>query len=168
MRSASSLAFFSASSKSMMSAVTFLAPSFGAFFAPSTLAFRGPAVPVFRRAAEDVMRLVVGFFSSVDSVLASGDEERLISFPLLPAVRKGEGVRPAGVAVLETGGVGRFIAGLSQEEKKSSSGSPAGVAAPSSVPSRTTSPGYLSNHMSGMEGIIAGLLTPGHPWQHAS
>jgi hypothetical protein len=71
-----------------------------------------------------------------------------MSFPLLPAVRKGEGVRPTtgGVAVRDTGGVGLLIAGLSQEEKKSSSGSPAGVEVPlPSAPASviTTSVGYL-------------------------
>lgn len=63
-------------------------------------------------------------------------------------MRKGDGVLPTtgGVAVRETGGVGFLIAGLSHEEKKSSSGSPAGVFVPSpaSVPSvMTTSSGYL-------------------------
>lgn len=146
MRSASSLAFFSASSKSMTSPVTFLAPSLGAFLAPRTFAFRGPlAAPVFRRAAEDVMRPDVGLAASPESVLERGEAERAPSLPL-PAVRKGEGDRPTvgGVAVREAGGVGRLMAGLSQDEKKSSSGSPAGVADPSSTASvMTTSSGYL-------------------------
>jgi hypothetical protein len=147
MRSASSLAFFSASSKSMRSAVTFLAPSFGAFLAPRTLAFRGPAEgTVFLSAAEVVMRLAAGLVSP--SALARGEEVRAISFPLAPALRKGDGVRPTtgGVAVREMGGVGFLMAGLSQEEKKSSSGSPAGVFEPSaaSPPSvMTTSVGNL-------------------------
>jgi hypothetical protein len=65
-------------------------------------------------------------------------------------LRKGEGVRPTtgGVAVRETGGVGRLMDGLSHEEKKSSSGSPAGVDVPSVGPLLmtsviTTSSGYL-------------------------
>lgn len=98
-------------------------------------------VAVFRRAAEVVMRLA-GFSAEG---LARGDEARARALPSFPALRKGEGVRPIaeGVPVREMGGVGRLIAGLSHEEKKSSSGSPAGVAAPSSAPSTTTSPGYL-------------------------
>lgn len=56
-----------------------------------------------------------------------------------------------GVAVREMGGVGRLMAGLSQEEKKSSSGSPAGVPTSVSAPSITTSPGYL--------GMSAGVAT---------
>lgn len=143
MRSASSLALFSAASKSIASALTFLAPSFVVFFAPSTLAFLAPpAVPVLRRAADDVIRPVVGFAESPVSCFERGDAERLMSLPL-PAFRNGEGVRPVtgGVAVRETGGVGRLIAGLSQEEKKSSSGSPAGVPTSASAPSITTSSG---------------------------
>jgi hypothetical protein len=59
----------------------------------------------------------------------------------LPALRKGDGVRPTtgGVAVRETGGVGRLIDGLSQDEKKSSSGSPEGVEDPSVGPLLITS-----------------------------
>jgi hypothetical protein len=71
--------------------------------------------------------------------------------PLEPAVRNGEAVRltTGGVPVREGGLLGRLIAGLSQEEKKSSSGSPAGVAAPfgeeanATMSVITTSFGYL-------------------------
>lgn len=141
MRSASSLAFLSASSKSIKSPVAFLTPNLVVFLAPRTLALRGP-VAVLRRAAEVVMRLA-GLVSP-EAVLARGDEVRAISLPF-PAFKKGEGVRPTtgGVPVRETGGVGFLMEGLSHEEKKSSSGSPAGVAAPSSAPSMTTSPGNL-------------------------
>ncbi len=130
MRSASSLAFFSASSKSMTSPVAFLTPSFGVFFAPRMLAFLGPVADFFRP-AEWVMRLAAGL-ASADSDLASGEGARAMSFPLAPALRNGDGVRPTtgGVAVREMGGVGFLIAGLSHDEKKSSSGSPAGVLAP--------------------------------------
>lgn len=52
-----------------------------------------------------------------------------------------------GVWVLEGGLLGRLIAGLSHDEKKSSPGSPAGVAAPSvretTMSVMTTSSGYL-------------------------
>lgn len=144
MRSASSLAFFSASSKSMASAVTFLTPSLVAFLAPRTLVLRAapPAVVLLTR-RDDVMTLPVGLASPADSDLAKGEAERA---PSLDALIKGEGVRPTtgGVAVREMGGVGRLMAGLSHEEKKSSSGSPAGVEEPSSTPSlMTTSSGYL-------------------------
>lgn len=163
MRSASSFAFFSASSKSMTSALapSFLAPSFGpTFFAPRMFAFFGPAAPpvadVLRSAADVVIRLAVGaavvagLASSAVSTLDSGDAERAMSFPFEPAARNGDGVRPTtgGVAVRDTGGVGFLIAGLSHDEKKSSSGSPAGVELPSALVSpvsvMTTSFGYSS------------------------
>lgn len=69
--------------------------------------------------------------------MESGDADREISLPL--AFRKGEFARPTtgGVLVRETGGVGLLIEGLSQEEKKSSFESLAGVAEPSA--SATTS-----------------------------
>ena len=149
MRSASSFAFFSASSKSIRSVVTFFAPSLDpAFFAPRTLVFRAPVGP-FLSAAECVIRLAAGL-ASVESVLESGEAVRAMSFPLpfeSPGLAKGDGVRPmiGGVAVRETGGVGFLMAGLSQEEKKSSSGSPAGVELPSaaSPSAMMTSVGYL-------------------------
>lgn len=105
-------------------------------------------VDVLRRAAEVVMRLA-GLVSPV-AFRERGDEVRAISLPA--EFRKGEGVRPTtgGVAVRETGGVGFLMAGLSHEEKKSSSGSPAGVAEPSSTASvMTTSSGYLSTCQTG-------------------
>jgi hypothetical protein len=89
------------------------------------------------------MRLAAGF-GSVESVFDRGEATRGTS--LLPALRKGDGVRPTtgGVAFRDTGGVGFLIVGLSQDEKKSSSGSPAGVELPSpSRPSTITSSGYL-------------------------
>ena len=122
------------------------------------MVFRGPApvIAPLRSAADDVVRLAAG--AVVPSELASGEAVLAMPLPLpfeLPALRKGDGVRPTtgGVAVRETGGVGRLIDGLSHEEKKSSSGSPAGVDDPSVgvllVPSvATTSLGYLT-HISG-------------------
>lgn len=103
-----------------------------------------------RNAADDVIRLAVGA-AAEPSVFPSGDVALAIPLPaaLAPALRKGEGVRPTtgGVAVRDTGGVGRLIDGLSQEEKKSSSGSPAGVEVPSAASLAasvmTTSFGYL-------------------------
>lgn len=136
MRSASSFAFFSASSKSIRSAVTFFAPSFDpAFFAPRTFVFRGPVVVVFLNAEECVIRLAAGL-ESVESILERGDAVRTMSLPLpfeSPGLEKGDGVRPmtGGVDVRDRGGVGFLMEGLSQEEKKSSSGSPAGVELPS-------------------------------------
>lgn len=137
----------------MASPVTFFAPSLVVFFAPRTLALRGPeppAAPVLRRAAELVMRLAAGFLASPSSDLERGEAERATSLAAPPgALRNGDGVRPEGVPEREMGGVGRLMAGLSQEEKKSSSASSAGVAEPSSVPSlMTTSPGFLSSHVS--------------------
>lgn len=126
-----------------------------------------------RRAADDVMRPAVGL-DSVESDLERGDAERAESLPA-PAFRKGDGVRPAtgGVAVREAGGVGRLMAGLSQEEKKSSSGSPAGVAEPSpSAPSvMMTSFGYLA--IASIQGgeSCQGLPdppTPEHLWPRAA
>lgn len=70
--------------------------------------------------------------------------------PFAPAFRNGDPVRltTGGVPVRDGGLLGRLIDGLSHEEKKSSSGSPAGVLEPSDgVPTwtsvMTTSPGYL-------------------------
>ena len=81
----------------------------------------------------------------MESVFDSGDVDLEMS---LPAFKKGELVRPTtgGVLVRETGGVGLLIEGLSQEEKKSSLESLAGVAEPSAsagMSVMTTSSGYL-------------------------
>ena len=100
---------------------------------------------VFLRAAEVVMRLAAGAgVGASESVLESGEEVRWMSLPL---PRSGEAVRPmtGGVEVREMGGVGFLMAGLSHEEKKSSSGSPAGVLllVASSPSVMTTSSGYL-------------------------
>lgn len=129
--------------------MTFFAPSLDpAFLAPRTFVFRAPVV-VFLSAAECVMRLAAGL-DSLESVLARGEAVRTMSFPFpfeSPGLAKGDGIRPmtGGVEVREMGGVGFLMAGLSQEEKKSSSGSPAGVELPSATsPSAImTSPGYL-------------------------
>jgi hypothetical protein len=125
------------------------------FLAPKTFAFRGPApaaVPL-RNAADDVILLAAGAAAVAPSTFTRGEDVRAIPLPLpfeLPALRNGEGVRPTtgGVAVREIGGVGRLMDGLSHEEKKSSSGSPAGVEVPSVGPLLitsviTTSLGYL-------------------------
>lgn len=143
--SASSLAFFSASSKSMASlATTFFAPSL-VFLAPRIFFFAPPAVGPFLMAAER------GAAAS-PSVPSRGDLAR--APPFAPAARKGDAVRltTGGVAVREGGLLGRLIAGLSQEAKKSSP-SPAGVEEPS-VPAAaeasattTTSSGYLEAHV---------------------
>jgi hypothetical protein len=150
MRSASSLALRSASSKSIISAAaTFLAPSLGAFLAPRTLPFFAElAVDVFR--VTFVGRIAVGAGEAAFSSEADrGDFER-DPFALGPAFRKGELVRltTGGVLVRDGGLLGRLMEGLSQEEKKSSSPSPAGVLESSEgVPAGRsvimTSPGYL-------------------------
>lgn len=155
--SASAFAAFSAASKSMSSvaAPIFFAPSFVVFFAPRMFPLFAPAAAApagLRTAAAGVDRIAVGagrLFSASCAVAARGDLGR--PAPLgLPAERNGEPVREitGGVPVREGGFEGRLIVGLSQELKKSSLGSPAGVEAPSSVdataPSSTmTSSGYL-------------------------
>ena len=90
------------------------------------------------------MRLAAGLVSP-SAVLASGEAVRAMSFPFALLFRNGEPVRPTtgGVAVREMGGVGFLMAGLSQEEKKSSSGSPVGVLEPTSPSVMITSFGYL-------------------------
>jgi len=173
MRSASSFARFSASSKSMMSPVSFFAPSLVVtFLAPRMLAFLGPAPVVLRSAAECVILLAAGL---VSEGLARPEDDRDESLPLEPT-ESGEAVRPitGGVAVREIGGVGRLMAGLSQEEKKSSSGSPAGVELPWVSPSViTTSLGYLFSERGWLAYHTKDLEpekrhTPPHPWQPAS
>lgn len=71
----------------------------------------------------------------------------------MPGLRKGDAVRlmTGGVAVLDGGLLGRLIEGLSHDEKKSSPGSPVGVAVPSVLEGAmmsviTTSFGYLSRY----------------------
>ena len=150
-RSASALAAFSAASKSISSPTTFLAPSFCAGFLPLRIFARfapGPpsAEADLRIAEDEVVRMAVGAGRavSVSSVLEAsgeGDLERACEPLALPAERKGEAVRETagGVPVLEGGLLGRLIVGLSQEEKKSSAGSPAGVDVPSPVVLRASS-----------------------------
>ena len=134
-RSASALAAFSAASKSISSPATFFAPSL-VFFAPRMFV-RLPAVPVvpFRRAAVFVVRIAAGAGrGSCDSAVARGEGDFDRAAPLaVPAVRKGDAVRETtgGVPVREGGLLGRLMLGLSQEEKKSSAGSVAGVEDPS-------------------------------------
>lgn len=109
--------------------------------------------PVLRMAEDEMARDAAGGGVGVSPVvLTSGDFDRLmpLPLPLALAVRKGEAVRAtlAGVPVREGGLLGLLIAGLSQDEKKSSPPSPAGVLVP--VPSKSpstsssvTSLGYL-------------------------
>lgn len=75
------------------------------------------------------------------SLLVRGDLGLIGPEPLEPGFRKGEAVRliTGGVCVLDGGLLGRLIDGLSQDEKKSSLGSPAGVAVPSVDDAATTS-----------------------------
>ena len=85
----------------------------------------------FRTADDEMARESGGEFVTV-SEWTSGDLGRVVASALLPAgFRNGE-ARPAlaGVPDRDIGGVGRLIEGLSQEEKKSSSVSPVGVALP--------------------------------------
>lgn len=147
----------------MTSPVTFFAPSL-VFLAPKTFAFRGPAevAEPLRNAADEVVRLAAGLLEAL-AAFARGEGARAMPFPLELLERNGDGVRPAaGVAVREIGGVGRLIEGLSQEEKKSSSGSPAGVEDPSVGPLlitsvMTTSFGYLYTVRSSLVGKVRNL-----------
>ena len=165
MRSASSLALRSASSKSIGSpppppppappAPSFRAPSFVAppRLAPSTAPpLRAPVVlvepPALVRRAEDVVvregaGAAAAFRGDLDRPVASPSE------PLPPGVSgEAAALRPlpttGGVAVRDGGGVGRLMAGLSQDAKKSSSAlSAVAAATASSAASTTTSFGYL-------------------------
>ena len=112
------------------------------------MVFRGCVEVVLRIADEEMARDVTGLFVSEEFVEGSaeeetlrGDFERVFPLPFVPAFKKGEAVRlaPTGVPVREGGLLGRLIAGLSQEEKKSSDGSPAGVFVPSGEPSSVMS-----------------------------
>lgn len=160
--SASAFAAFSAASKSISSPTTFLAPSFWFFFAPRMFVRFGPAVPpavgpVLRIAEAGVVRIAAGAgsddcaTSAGPSVAFSGDLGLAAAPFAVPAERNGEPVRgtTVGVPTLEGGLLGLLMAGLSQEEKKSSSAfSVAGVADPSpGVPITSsviwTSSGYL-------------------------
>lgn len=159
-RSASSRAFLSASSKSSRALLsTFFAPK-PFFFAPRIFAFgllAPPAEPVLRIADDDIARLAGRAAGSEGvSAFTSGDFGRVaaplpLPLPLPFALRKGEAVRftPAGVPARDGGLLGRLRAGLSQEVKKSSSVSPAGVLVPvplllaSAMSSTVTSSGYL-------------------------
>ena len=145
MRSASALAARSAASKSISSPAAFFAPSFCVFFAPRMLARLGPVVlGPLRMAVEEVVRIAVGAGRGssllVTAFRPDGDFDREVPFVLF-AVRKGEAVldTTGGVLVREGGLLGRLIVGLSQEEKKSSAGSPAGVEVPSAAFAMATS-----------------------------
>lgn len=120
-RSASSLAAFSASSKEIVSAI-FLTASFCGFLAPSTPVLLAAVAPVVfdedRNAAEDVV---------LGAAAVSTDKFERLEFADLPlfvatAPFAGLGVLPrtGGVAVREGGGVGLWTMGLSQDSKKSS------------------------------------------------
>lgn len=92
--------------------------------------------------------------------------------PVPFAGTKGEGVRPpmtGGVEVRDIGGVGFLMAGLSHEEKKSSSGSPAGVLDSAPTPSLImTSPGYLSrNSQYDEDGSAVSVWSGRTPLRHA-
>ncbi len=106
-------------------------------------------------ADDEVVRMAVGAGRAFSASLAApakgdGDLGRAAEPLALPAERKGEAVRETtgGVLLRDGGLLGLLIVGLSQEEKKSSAGSPAGVAAPSAGVGSdsseiTTSSGYL-------------------------
>lgn len=95
-------------------------------------------------AVEEGLRIAVGAGRGssllVTALRPEGDFEREVPLVLF-AVRKGEAVRDTtgGVPVREGGLLGRLIAGLSHDEKKSSAGSPAGVEVPSVVSAAASS-----------------------------
>jgi hypothetical protein len=98
-------------------------------------------------AAEEVVRDdVAGGVSAVElesSALTNGDLGLAVPLFVVPAVKNGDGVRPmaGGVPVRDGDGLGRLMAGLSHEAKKSpSSSSVLTVTCPSSM---TTVSGYL-------------------------
>lgn len=142
-RSASSFALRSAASKSRAEASTFFAPSL-VFFAPRMF-FLGPVELAGFRAAAG-MAVAAG----VDAL--RGDFGRAVPLPFAGAFKKGDAVLltpAAGVPVREGGLEGRLIAGLSQDEKKSSSSAAPGVFEPlaplsSMMSVMTTSSGYLA------------------------
>jgi len=105
---------------------------------------------VLRTAAEGIARdAVVADCDGSVSALARGDFGLSGPLPFVLGLRNGEAVllTAGGVRVLEGGLLGLFIAGLSQEEKKSSLS--VGVAVPSAVGTAattsvmTTDSGYL-------------------------
>ena len=106
-------------------------------FAPAA-----PVAAVLRIAEDDVVRIAVGAGRAFSASLAAsfvlddkgkGDFGRDCVPLALPAERNGDAVRDTtgGVPLREGGLLGRLIVGLSQEEKKSSAGSLAGVDVPS-------------------------------------
>lgn len=108
---------------------------------------------VLRTAAEGIARDVVGAVCEGSvSALARGDFGLSSPLPFIPGLRNGEAVllTAGGVCVLEGGLLGLLIAGLSQEEKKSSLS--IGVAVPSPIATAattsvmTTVSGYLCRH----------------------
>lgn len=119
--------------------------------------------------------MAVGAGRAVSESLAleasgEGDLGREVDPLVLPAERKGEAVREAtgGVPLRDGGLLGRLMVGLSQDEKKSSAGSPDGVDEDSEGVARlssvmTTSSGYLCDRetMTSIKGRRRTLL---HPW----
>lgn len=103
---------------------------------------------VFRIAEEDMVRVVGGV--GEDSLSTRGDFGLVTPLPFVLGLRNGDEVRliTGGVWVLDGGLLGRLMAGLSQDEKKSSLGSFDGVPVPSVgevtiMSVMTTSSGYL-------------------------
>lgn len=127
-------------------------------------------------ADEDVVRMAVGAGSAFSASLAApasgeGDFGRAVEPLALPAERKGEPVRETtgGVPLREGGLLGRLMVGLSQEEKKSSAGSPAGVDPPSAGVARdssviTTSSGYLRGCKNFVDNLSKNVHTLQHLW----
>ena len=107
-------------------------------------------VAVFRIEDDVIVRDATGAVASL-SAFASGVFGLADPLPFAPVFRNGEAVRlmTGGVCVREGGLLGLLMEGLSQEEKKSSLGSPEGVDEPSlkvgdKMSAIITSSGYLS------------------------
>ena len=101
------------------------------------MVLRGPPVPavaVLRIAGAETVPDVAGVDAEpVSDEAIRGDLGRAVPLPLIPGFRNGDAVRliTGGVCVRDGGLLGRLMAGLSHDEKKSSAGSPTGVAVPS-------------------------------------
>jgi hypothetical protein len=129
---------------------TFLAPSFCVFFEPRILAFLAPVVVGAFRTTGPGRTAEGGGEAESLSGSASGDFGLDVPLlPFAPGLRNGDAVLlpAAGVPARDGGLLGRLIEGLSQDEKKSSSGSAEGVEESSGVGTAmsviTTSFGYL-------------------------
>ncbi len=145
MRSASSAAFLSASAKSTGAAFFAPRPPSLDFFAPAEALPATDVADEFRREAPS---LDAGREPTVEE-LERRDAELTVRGPVGALEALAERPMTGGAAGLEDVGAGLGAAGLSQDEKKSSSSPPAfgvGAAETSAAPSTTIFSGYLRDH----------------------